>query len=143
MFTTAYVVYLDGNVILWSSYKQKSITHSSTEAEYHVVATTTVELSWVQSLLGELRVSLPKLLVIHCDNVDATYLCANLVFHSCMKHISIDFHFLRDKVDQGSLIVFYISSGDQFADTVTKLLSYTRFEQLHSKIGVSDGGSIL
>ena len=45
MFTTAYVVYLDGNVISWSSYKQKSITHSSTEAEYHVVATTTVELS--------------------------------------------------------------------------------------------------
>ena len=45
MFTTAYVVYLDGNVISWSSYKQKSITHSSTEAEYHVVATTTFELS--------------------------------------------------------------------------------------------------
>lgn len=60
-----------------------------------------------------------------------------------MKHISIYFHFVRDKVEQGSLIVFYISGDDQLADALTKPLSHTRFEQLRSKIGVSNGVSIL
>lgn len=54
-----------------------------------------------------------------------------------MKHISIYFRFVRDKVEQGSLIVFYISGDDQLADALTKPLSHTRFEQLRSKIGVS------
>lgn len=80
--TTAYIVYLGGNAISWSSHKQKSIACSSIEVEYRVVATIAAELSWVQSLLGKLGVSLPKPPIIHCDNVDATYLCANPVFHS-------------------------------------------------------------
>lgn len=94
MSTTTYIVYLDGNAISWSFHKQKSVAHSLTKVEYRAMATTVAKLSWVQSLLGELRVSIPKPPVIHCDNVGAIYLCANLVFHYRMKHISIDFHFV-------------------------------------------------
>ncbi|KAL6345432.1 hypothetical protein AAG906_017146 [Vitis piasezkii] len=53
--TTAYIVYLGGNAISQCSCKQKSITHSSTEAEYHALASTTVEVLWVHSLLGTLK----------------------------------------------------------------------------------------
>lgn len=34
--------------------------------------------------------------IIYCDNINATYLCANPMFHSRMKHIAIDFHYIRD-----------------------------------------------
>ncbi|RVW53876.1 Retrovirus-related Pol polyprotein from transposon RE1 [Vitis vinifera] len=53
--TTAYIVYLGGNAISQCSCKQKSITHSSTEAEYDALASTTVEVLWVHSLLGTLK----------------------------------------------------------------------------------------
>ncbi|KAI5312496.1 hypothetical protein L3X38_041669 [Prunus dulcis] len=126
--TTAYTIFLGGNLISWSSRKQHSVARSSTEAEYRVVACTAAELSWLQNLLRELG---------------ATFFCANPVLHSHMKHIAIDLHFVRDLVAQGLLKVAHVSTIDQLVDALTKPLSYQRFHLLRSKIGVTDGGSIL
>jgi hypothetical protein len=55
-----------------------------------------------------------------CDNLGATYLTANPVFHAWTKHIEIDFHFVRERVSAGELDVRFISSNDQLADVFTK-----------------------
>ena len=141
--TTTYVLFLGGNAISWASRKQRSVARSSTEAEYRAVATTAAEVSWVQQLLGELDSSPPLSPMIYCDNVGATYLCVNPVFHSRMKHIAIDFHFVRDYVRKGQLRVSHVSTTDQLADALTKPLSRQRLTLLRSKIGVSDGSTIL
>ncbi|KAJ6928874.1 hypothetical protein NC652_012891 [Populus alba x Populus x berolinensis] len=60
-----------------------------------------------------------------------------------MKHIAIDFHFVRDKVANGSLRVSHVSTADQLADALTKPLSRQRLSFLLSKIGISDGSTIL
>ena len=75
-----------------------TVAQSTTEAEYHAIATAVAELNWVTNLLKELKVSSTHTPTIYYDNVGATYLCVNPVFHSCMKHIAIDFHFVRDQV---------------------------------------------
>ncbi|BBH07387.1 transposable element gene, partial [Prunus dulcis] len=101
--TTGYVVYLGGNLISWSSRKQRSVSRSSTEAEYRAIAATTSELTWIQSLLRELGIPLPTPPVVSCDNIGAMFYCANPVLHSRMKHIEIDFQFVRDRVTRGLL----------------------------------------
>ena len=63
--------------------------------------------------------------VIYCDNVGATSLYSNPVFHSRMKHVAIDFHFIRDQVQSGSLRVAHVSSKNQLDDALTKPLSRT------------------
>ncbi|KAJ0079223.1 hypothetical protein Patl1_23741 [Pistacia atlantica] len=93
--TSAYIVYLGRNAISWSSKKQRMIAHSSTEAEYRSVATTTMKLNWVSFLLHDLHVHLSTSPIVYCDNVGATQLCSNPIFHSRMKHVAIDFHFIR------------------------------------------------
>ncbi|RVW20751.1 Retrovirus-related Pol polyprotein from transposon RE2 [Vitis vinifera] len=103
--TSAYVVYIGRNPISWSSKKQRTVARSSTEAKYRSVAATTAKLNWVSSLLTELGVVLPQSLVIYCDNIGATNLCSNPVFHSRMKHVAIDFHFIREQVKM-ALYVF-------------------------------------
>ena len=134
--TNSYIIYLGQNPISWSSKKQNGVARSSTEAEYRVVANATAEINWICNILTELGVSLPISPVILCDNVGATFLCANPVFHSCMKHIAIDYHFVRNQVQQGALVVAHVHTRDQLADALTKLLCRARFLELRNKIEV-------
>lgn len=96
--TNSYIIYLGQHPISWSSRKQNGVARSSTEAEYRAVANATGEVNWICSVLSELGISLPSAPIIFCDNVGATFLCANPVFHSRMKHIALDYHFVRNKV---------------------------------------------
>lgn len=70
------------------------------------------ELRWICSLLGELGITLPTVPTIYCDNMGATYLSANPVFHSRMKHLALDYHFVRDQVQSGVLHVVHVSTKD-------------------------------
>lgn len=101
--TNAYIIYLGGSPISWSSKKQSGVARSSTKAEYRVVANTASEIRWISSLLTELGIELPTMPVIYCDNIGATNLAANPIFHSRMKHLALDYHFIRDNVKAGTL----------------------------------------
>ena len=135
--TNAYVIYLGSTPVSWSSKKQNGVACSSTEAEYRAVANTASEVRWLCSLLQELGIRVPTAPVIYCDNVGATYLCANPVFHSRMKHIAIDYHFIRNLVQLGMVRVSHVSTKDQLADALTKPLSRLQFLTAISKIGVT------
>ncbi|KAK3013208.1 hypothetical protein RJ639_010396 [Escallonia herrerae] len=60
-----------------------------------------------------------------------------------MKHIALDYHFVRECVTNGSLRVHHISTKDQLVDILTKALGHPQFLNLRSKIGVTNGASIL
>ncbi|KAH9662761.1 retrovirus-related pol polyprotein from transposon RE2 [Citrus sinensis] len=141
--TSGHTVFLGHNAIFWSLKKQCSVARSSIEAEYRSVASITAEITWLQSLLSELGVHLPTIPTIYCDNIGARYLCANPVFHSRMKHIAIDFHFVREKVKNSDIRVSHVSSADQLADALTKPLPRQQLDALRVKIGVLPRDTIL
>jgi hypothetical protein len=80
------------------------------------------EIIWVQLVLGELGVGQTRTACLWCDNLGATYLSANPVFHARTKHIEVDFHFVREHVANKLLEARFIPSGDQVADGFTKPL---------------------
>lgn len=135
--TNGYVVYIGNHPVSWSSKKQNTIARSSTEAEYRSVANASSEIKWIASLLQELGIRLCQAPTIYCDNVGATYLCANPVFHSRMKHVALDYHFICQQVRSGSWRVIHVSTKDQLADVMTKPLSRQVFTSITSKIGVA------
>ncbi|XP_019186544.1 PREDICTED: uncharacterized protein LOC109181247 [Ipomoea nil] len=117
--TSGYAVFLGTNLVSWLSRKQWTVARSSTEAEYKALADVAAEVTWVVSLLRELGLHFGQSSTLWCDNLGATYLCANPVFHARTKHVEIDYHFVRDKVASGDFVVNFVSTKDQLADIFT------------------------
>nr|GEW42678.1 hypothetical protein [Tanacetum cinerariifolium] len=90
----------------------------------------------LQALLHELGIRSSSTPILWCDNLGATYLSANPIFHARTKHVEIDYHFVREKVAQGDLRVQHIFAYDQIADIFTKPLPTLRFLFLISKLQV-------
>jgi len=141
--TTAYLIYMGTNVISCSSKKQPTVAKSSTEAEYRTITTTTTELLWLQELLKELGHPIIKTPQLFFDNIGATYICANLVFHTRTKHLVINYHFVRDLVASKEFQVSHVPTSHQLADLLTKPLSHSSHVFFLDKIGVRSPFSIL
>jgi hypothetical protein len=69
----------------------------------------------------------------------ATYLSANPIFHARMKHIEIDYHFVRERVADKSLEIRFISSKDQIADGFTKSLPVERLNEFKRNLNLLEG----
>jgi histone deacetylase 1/2 len=71
-----------------------------------------------------------------CDNVGATYLSANPIFHARTKHIEIDFHFVRERVAEKKLDIKFVSSKDQVADCFTKALPIKNLHEFRRNLNL-------
>jgi histone deacetylase 1/2 len=134
--TGGFVVFLGSNLVSWNARKQATVSRSSTEAEYKSLANATAEMMWVQTLLKELGVRAPRYAKLWCDNLGATYLSANPIFHARTKHIEVDFHFVRERVAQGLLKIQFVSTGDQVADGFTKPLPVRLLEKFRHNLNL-------
>ena len=112
------------------------MSRSSAEAEYRAVANAAAECIWLCQLLGELHCGIKKATVVFCDNVSAVYMSSNPVHHKRTKHIELDIHFVRERVQLGELRVLHVPTGEQFTDVMTKGLPTASFESFRSNLCV-------
>ncbi|GMI79751.1 cysteine-rich RLK (RECEPTOR-like protein kinase) 8 [Hibiscus trionum] len=132
---TGHCTFLGNTLISWKSKKQNVVSRSSCEAEYRAMATATCELVWLQSLLSSFQIPVPHV-VLYCDNKSAIQLAMNQVFHERTKHIEVDCHFIRDKINSGFLKLLHVRSSNQLADIFTKALPLPAFQSIMSKLGL-------
>ncbi|KAM6578484.1 hypothetical protein CsatB_030321 [Cannabis sativa] len=134
--TSGFCIYLGPNIVSWSSKKQKTVSRSSSEAEYRSLANATADLVWIQALLTEIGIHLQHVPVIWCDNQSAVLMAANPIMHSRTKHIELDLYFVRERVINKQLLVKHTPACDQIADILTKALANTRFLYLRDKLSL-------
>ena len=134
--TSGYAVFLGDNLISWSSKRQSTISRSSAEAEYRVVANAVAEATWLRQLLLELHTPLRRATLVYCDNISAVYMSSNPVQHQRTKHIEIDLHFVRERVALGHVKVLHVPTSSQYADIFTKGLPSTVFVEFRSSLNV-------
>ena len=136
--TSGYCTFLGGNLITWCSKKQKVVSRSSAEPEFRALAQGLCEALWITRILRELRCPVSSPVRLFCDNKSAISIAHNPVQHDRTKHIEIDRHFIKEKLESGRFCTPYVPSADQRADIFTKGLHAPRFEELCDKLGVEN-----
>ncbi|WVZ93596.1 hypothetical protein U9M48_039564 [Paspalum notatum var. saurae] len=134
--TFGYAVFLGDNLVSWSSKRQITVSRSSAEAEYRVVANAIAEASWLRQLLQELHAPLRRSTLVYCDNISTVYMASNPVQHQRTKHIEIDL--VRDRVALGEVQVrvLHVPTLLQFADIFTKGLPSPVFTEFRSSLNI-------
>ncbi|XP_074336378.1 secreted RxLR effector protein 161-like [Apium graveolens] len=130
--------YLNVNLISWASQKQRVIALSSCEAEYIAATLAACQSIWLRGLLKEVSGQAVGSVTLCVDNKSAIELMKNPVLHGRSKHIDVRFHFIRECIDRGELVVQYISTQEQKAGILTKALGRVKFEAMRDLIGVVD-----
>ncbi|GAA0166516.1 hypothetical protein LIER_21654 [Lithospermum erythrorhizon] len=98
-----------GNIVTWRSKKQNVVARSSAEAEFRAMA-----------------------------HGSAISIAHNPVQHDRTKHVEVDRHFIKEKIEGKIIKTKHVNMGQQLADTLTKGLSEKAFNHLLSKLGLID-----
>ncbi|GJS51803.1 retrovirus-related pol polyprotein from transposon TNT 1-94 [Tanacetum coccineum] len=133
--TSGSAQFLGDKLVSWSSKKQKSTAILSTEAEYIALSGCCAQILWMRSQLIDYGFQFNKI-PLYCDNKSAIALCCNNVQHSRAKNIDIRYHFIKERVENGIVKLYFVQTKYQLADIFTKPMPRERFSFLIEKLGM-------
>lgn len=134
--TGGVVFYLNESIITWVSQKQRCVALSSCEAEFMAANAAACQGIWLRNVLSQITDAEVSPVVLYVDNKSAIDLAKNPVFHGRSKHIDIRYHFIRDCVERGEVIIRHVRGDLQRADILTKALTTVKFERMRQLMGV-------
>ena len=139
-FTIGYVCMLAGGAVSRSSKLQRSISTSTTEAEYGALAYASKEVVWIRSLLSQLgkESTVQQPTPLYGDNQWAIALVMNPEFHARTKHIDVSAHYVREIAEDSKIQITYVPTKDMAADCLTKPLPAPKHEANLTQIGLQD-----
>lgn len=139
--TSGMVFYLNDSVVTWVSQKQRCVALSSCEAEFMAAAAAACQAIWLRNVLSQITSKSVGPVVLCIDNRSAIDLAKNPVFHGRSKHIDVRYHFIRECVERGEVILKHVKTNEQRADILTKALVKNKFEDMRRLLGVKHLGA--
>jgi len=133
---SGFVFTMAGGAVTYSSKKQGSVALSTTESEYMAILHALKEQIWLLRFLKEIGYDASDQNIIYCDNQSAIALAHNPEHHARTKHIDIQYHFIRNCVEDSTTRLEYCSTEDMVADGLTKALGPERHRKLTRMMGM-------
>eukprot|EP00253_Pinus_taeda_P032954 PITA_32954 len=133
--TSGYVFNLFGGAVSWMSKKQSVVALSTTEAEYMAATHASKEAIWLQRLCSSMGL-VQGAIRIDCDSQSAIFLAKNPAYHSKTKHIDVQYHFVRDMIEDKKVLLVKVDTLKNTVDALTKFVSCEKFSCCRETMGV-------
>jgi hypothetical protein len=135
--TAGYGVWMAGGLVSWSSKRQPTVALSTTEAEYMSMTRAAQQVTWMYAFLDEVGLPQEHPFTIFGDNAPAIALTKNTKGHARAKHIDVRYHYIREHVNEGRILVEHVPSDKNLADIFTKQLPRVTHHRLCREIGLT------
>jgi hypothetical protein len=134
--TSGYVFNLFGGAISWMRKRQAVVALSTTEAEYMAATHASKEAVWLQRLCSGIGL-VQQAVRLDCDSQSAIFLAKNPAYHSKTKHIDVQYHFVRDMVEEKKVLLEKVDTLKNVADSLTKSVSTEKFSWCRVTMGIA------
>ena len=74
---------------------------------------------------------------IYCDSHSAIFLAKNPSYHSKTKHIGVQYHFVRDMVEDKKVLLMEVDTLDNFVDSLKKIVNTENFSWCRGPMGIN------
>lgn len=136
--TTGYLFKFGNVPICWKSKRQPTVALSTAEAEYMALSMAVQTVIWIRKLLKDFYIASEKSTIIYEDNQGCIAMAKNPVNHERTKHIDIRYNFVREKVEDKTIVVKYLETTEMLADILTKGLPREQHKKLCEGIGLCE-----
>lgn len=133
---SGYFCSINGGAISWCCRKQDLVTLSSTEAEYVALTETCKETMWLKRLMQFFNISNDSKVVIFTDSQSCLKMIKNDKFSNRTKHIDTKYHFTKNLVSKGEIVLQYVETENNVADMFTKPLGSVKLKFLRERAGL-------
>jgi hypothetical protein len=108
---------------------------SNTEVEYMAATHASKEAVWLQILCSGIGL-VQQVVSIYCDSQSAIFLAKNPAYHSKTKNIDIQYHFVRDMVEEKKVLLMKVETLKNVADSLIKYVSTKNFSWCRGSMGI-------
>jgi len=134
--TSGYVFNLFGGAVSWMSKKQSVVALSTTEAEYMEGTHARKEEVWLQRLCSSMGL-VQGAIRLDCDSRGEIFLAKNPAYHSKTKQIDVQYHFVRDMIEDKKVLLVMVDTLKKTIDALTKYVSSEKFSWCRETMGIA------
>ncbi|KAD4888008.1 hypothetical protein E3N88_20081 [Mikania micrantha] len=118
--------------------KQSVVADSTTESEYIAASDAAKEASWIKKVIADLDVvpGIRKPIEIFCDNTGAIAQAKEPRSHHKSRHVLRKFHYIREIVERGDIVISKVDTDQNLADPFTKPMTQDKYDQHMNTIGL-------
>eukprot|EP00253_Pinus_taeda_P035928 PITA_35928 len=134
--TSGYVFNLFGGVVSWMSKKQFVVVLSNKEAKYMAATYGSKEAVWLQRLCSSMGL-VQGAIRIDCDSQSEISLAKNPTYHSNTKHIDVQYHFVRDMIEDKNVLLEKLDTLKNTANALIESVSSEKFPWCRETMGIA------
>lgn len=135
--TTGFCCKIAGGVVSYASRRQTCVSTSTVEAEYVAACSAAKDAVWIRLFLTEIGMPPQSPTPLFIDNSGSLRLTQDNTLHNRTKHIDVQYHYVRELVEQGVIAPAHVPTDKNISDIFTKALPLDKFSFFVPQLGLT------